>query len=133
MGSFGPPHSIALLLAVAIVAALCGFTASVAVRRNKRRTRNVFLLGALCGFVAGVTLRRRIGAGNALKAALRGSKGHWLTQATLALSAAFFRIRSHGQVISAHTMRTIVTSASRYTGHGPKTSNKDAVGGFLLR
>lgn len=133
MGSFGPPHSTALLLAVAIVAALCGFTASAAVRRNKRRTRNVFLLGALCGFVAGVTLRRRVRIGNLLKAALRGPGGRCMTQATLALSAAFFRIRSHGQVINAHTIRTIATSTSRYTGHGPKTSNKDAVGGFLFR
>lgn len=127
MGSFGP------LLAVAVVAALCGFTASAVVRRKKRRTRNVFLLGALCGFLAGVTLRRRVTAGNALKAALRRTELRRMTQATLALSAAFFRIRSQGQVISAHTMRTIVTSTSRYTGHGPKTSNKDAVGGFLFR
>lgn len=119
MGSLGPPLSTALLLAVAIIAALCGFTASAVMRRKKRHTPNVFLLGALCGFVAGVTLRR--------------TKLRRMTQATLALSAAFFRIRSHGHVISAHTMRTIVTSASRYSGHGPKTSNRDAVGGFLLR
>ena len=30
-------------------------------------------------------------------------------------------------------MRTIATSANKYTGHGPNTSNSDAVGGFLLR
>ena len=49
------------------------------------------------------------------------------------LSLACRRVRSHGQVIRAHTMRTIVTSVSRYTGHGPNTSSSDAVGGFLLR
>jgi hypothetical protein len=55
MGSLGPPHLIALLLAVAIIAATCGFTASAAARRNKRRARGLFLLGVFCGFMAGVT------------------------------------------------------------------------------
>ena len=34
-------------------------------------------------------------------------------QATCELSVACRRVRSHGQVIRAHTMRTIVISASR--------------------
>ena len=43
------------------------------------------------------------------------------------------RARSHGQVIRAHTMRTSVVAVSRYTGHGPNTSSRDAVAGFPLR
>jgi hypothetical protein len=58
MGSLGPPHLV-LLFAVAMVAAACGFTASVVMRRKKRRARGIFLMGAFCGFMAGVTMRRR--------------------------------------------------------------------------
>src|SRR5829696_9392196 len=58
MGSLGPPHLIALLLAVAVVAATCGFAASAA-RTKKRRAKGIFLLGVFCGFMAGVTVRRR--------------------------------------------------------------------------
>src|SRR3954469_417445 len=54
-------------------------------------------------------------------------------QATCELSSECRRIRSHGHVIKAHTMRTITVSANRYTGHGPNTSSTDAVGGFRLR
>ncbi|OBI75656.1 hypothetical protein [Mycobacterium sp. E740] len=73
MGLFGPPASIALLLAVAIVAAAGGFAASAVMRRNKRRTRMVFLLGALFGFVAGLRGRKRLKA--ALPLPLRGLTG----------------------------------------------------------
>jgi hypothetical protein len=64
MGSLGTAHLISLLLVVATVAALCGFTASALTRRNKRRTRGVFLVGVFCGLLAGRILRgRRGGAG----------------------------------------------------------------------
>ena len=59
MGSVGPTHLISLLLAVAIIAAICGFIASAVVRRNNRRARGFFLLGFLCGFIASPILRRR--------------------------------------------------------------------------
>ena len=44
MGSLGPPHLIAVLLAVAFVAAACGFAASAMALRSKRRGRRLFLL-----------------------------------------------------------------------------------------
>jgi hypothetical protein len=59
MGSLGPTHLISLLLAVAIIAATCGFIASAVVRRNKRRSRRLFLLGFFCGLMAGAILRGR--------------------------------------------------------------------------
>ena len=59
MGSLGPTAPIAVLLAVAIVAAISGFIASVLARRNKRRARGIFVVGFACGLVAGTVLRRR--------------------------------------------------------------------------
>ena len=59
MGSLGPTYLIALLLAVATVASICGFLASAAVRKKKRRRRAAFLLGCVCGFLAGEVVRRR--------------------------------------------------------------------------
>src|SRR6476646_11193706 len=59
MGSLGPTHLIALLLAVAIVAATGGFVASAIARTNKRRTHRLFLLGFVCGLTAGAILRGR--------------------------------------------------------------------------
>lgn len=59
MGSLGPTHLIFLLLAVATVAAVCGFIASTVVRRNKRRARGYLLVGFCCGLLAGGILRRR--------------------------------------------------------------------------
>ena len=58
MGSVGPTNLIALLLAVAIISATCGFVASAVARRNRRRARGFFLLGFLCGFIANPILRR---------------------------------------------------------------------------
>jgi len=49
-----------LLLAVAVVAAMAGFTASVLMRRNKRCERGHFVLGFVCGLTAGTVLRRRL-------------------------------------------------------------------------
>jgi hypothetical protein len=70
MGPLGPAHLLALLLAVAIVSATCGFIGSAVSRRNKRRARRVFLLGFVCGYVAGPVLRRRRHGLNALTTAV---------------------------------------------------------------
>jgi hypothetical protein len=66
MGSLGPTHLIALLLAVAIVASTAGFVASAARRRNKRRARGWFIVGFVCGLMAGTKLRGRRGGRNVL-------------------------------------------------------------------
>jgi hypothetical protein len=71
MGSLGPTHLISLLLAVAIIAATCGFIASAVVRRNKRRARGFFLLGFFCGLMAGAILHGRRRGLNALGAVAR--------------------------------------------------------------
>ena len=71
MGSLGPTHLISLLLAVAIIAATCGFIASAVARRNKRRARGFFVLGFFCGLIAGPILRRRRRGLNALGAVAR--------------------------------------------------------------
>jgi len=64
MGSLGTAQLISLLLAVASVAALCGFVASALTRRTGQRTRRVFLLGVFCGLLAGRILpARRAGVG----------------------------------------------------------------------
>jgi uncharacterized membrane protein YeaQ/YmgE (transglycosylase-associated protein family) len=58
-------HMRALLVAVAVIAAICGFIASAVARRNKRRARGFFLLGFFCGLMAGAILRgRRCGTGH---------------------------------------------------------------------
>jgi hypothetical protein len=59
MGSLGPTHLIALLLAVAIIASITGFVASAATRRNKRHARRILALGFVCGLMAGAMLRGR--------------------------------------------------------------------------
>jgi hypothetical protein len=70
MGSLGTTQLISLLLAVATVAALCGFVASTA-RKKKRHARGIFLLGVFCGLVAGGVLRgRRSDAGRLAARAL---------------------------------------------------------------
>ena len=71
MGSLEPTHLIALLVAVAIIAAICGFIASAAARRNKRRARGLFLVGFFCGLMAGTILRGRRRGLNALGAVAR--------------------------------------------------------------
>ena len=71
MGSLGPSHLIALLLAVAIIAAIGGFITSAVTRRNKRRARGFFLLGFLCGWMAGSILRGRRRGLNGLGALAR--------------------------------------------------------------
>jgi|SRR5271157_1814813 len=71
MGLLGPTHLIALLLAVAIIAAICGFIASAVARRNRRRARGFFLLGFFCGLMTGAILRGRRRGLNALGAVAR--------------------------------------------------------------
>jgi len=56
MGSLGPMHLIAVLLAVTIIAATSGFLVA---RRTKRRARGIFAVGFFCGLTAGTVLRRR--------------------------------------------------------------------------
>ena len=71
MGSVGPTYLAFLLLAVAIIAATCGFVVSTVARRNKRRACGFFVLGFLCGFMASPILRRRRRGLNALGAVAR--------------------------------------------------------------
>jgi hypothetical protein len=59
MGALGLMQLFWLLLVVAIVAALGGYLGSAISRRNKRRTRGIFLLGFFCGSVAGAILREK--------------------------------------------------------------------------
>jgi hypothetical protein len=42
-------------------------------------------------------------------------------------------IRSHGHVISAHTMAISAVPMKTYHGHGPIRSSSDAVEGFRFR
>nr|WP_090339201.1 hypothetical protein [Mycolicibacterium malmesburyense]CRL67368.1 hypothetical protein CPGR_00403 [Mycolicibacterium malmesburyense] len=80
MGSLGLPAWVGLLIAVAITGVLCGFAASIVVRRNKRHTRLIFVVGAVCGFLAGATVVGRHGAA----VALRRAGSQWLTALGLA-------------------------------------------------
>jgi hypothetical protein len=48
-----------LMLGVATVAGLSGYTGSVLARRRRRRARGVFVLGFLCGAVTGGVVRSR--------------------------------------------------------------------------
>lgn len=91
MGSLGPTYLIALLLAVATVASICGFLASAVTRRNKRRGRAAFLVGCICGFVAGEVVRRRRRGRTSVfalcadlvlrRGGTRGSTGHFAVRA----------------------------------------------------
>jgi uncharacterized membrane protein YeaQ/YmgE (transglycosylase-associated protein family) len=85
MGSLGPTQLISLLLAVAIIGAICGFLASAVTRRKKRRARRLFLLGFFCGLMTGAIAReRRHGAGRFVRAltvaAPRVRLGWWPAQ-----------------------------------------------------
>ena len=60
-----------MLVAVAIIAATCGFIASAVVRRNKRRARVLFALGFFCGFTTSKIVRGRHRRLNALRAVAR--------------------------------------------------------------
>lgn len=67
MGFAGPAHQISLLLAVAIIAATCGFIASTVLRRNKHRARRLIVLGFFCGITVGMILRGYRRSSNAYK------------------------------------------------------------------
>lgn len=83
MGSLGATQFIFLLLAVALAGATVGFVASRVARRNKRRTRGVFLVGFLCGVMAVSVARRRWDSASRL--AVR-SLSSWVLPARLDLS-----------------------------------------------
>lgn len=59
MQAVGPTQLILLLVAVAIIAAACGFLGSLIVQRKKRRARGYFVLGFLCGATATTIMRAR--------------------------------------------------------------------------
>ena len=71
MGSVGPTHLISLLLAVAIIAAICGFIASAVVRRNNRMYAGSSFWASSRGFIASPILRRRRRGLNVLGAVAR--------------------------------------------------------------
>jgi hypothetical protein len=48
-------------------------------------------------------------------------------------SLACRRVRSHGQVIRAHTMSMSAAAVNTYNGHRPNASSRVAVAGFPLR
>lgn len=75
MGSAGTTQLILLLVAVAIVAGLCGFVAS-GLRRRTRRAPVYFSIGFGCGLLAGAILRRRHRGWHALGAVVRQLVDH---------------------------------------------------------
>jgi hypothetical protein len=85
MGWLGPPQLIAVLVALAATASLCGYTASALARRKRRRAKRFFIAGFLCGFTVGVVTRRRwqdIGrmGVRALRSAPASNRLGWSTQ-----------------------------------------------------
>ena len=111
--------SLPLILLVAFgTGAVCGFIASAVILRNKRRARGYFILGVLTGFLASALTHGRYRKLSAFGALARGLVRterirRPVPQAGLATAFAWRRLRSHGQVIRAHTIRTIATSARR--------------------
>jgi hypothetical protein len=59
MGALGPTGLMVLLLAVAAIASACGYVTSAVARKNKRRTRAVFVLGFLAGSLTNAVARER--------------------------------------------------------------------------
>lgn len=103
MGSLGPTLMTSLLLAVALVAATCGFIASTVVQRKKRRARGFFLLGLFCGLTAGVILRGR----------RRGLN-------TLAAVARYADVRAPRTGLLRGAVRIGVHALTRAASHGPR-------------
>ena len=116
MSAAGP---LPLILLVAFgTGAVCGFIASAVILRCKRRARGYFILGVLTGFLASALTHGRYRKLSAFGALARGLVRterirRPVPQAGLATAFAWRRLRSHGQVIRAHTIRTIATSARR--------------------
>jgi hypothetical protein len=82
MQAVGPTQLILLLVAVAIIAAVCGFLGSLVMQRKKRRARGYFLVGFLCGATAtSIRRMRRRGvrrfAARALTLALPAGRSRW--------------------------------------------------------
>ena len=107
-----------LLVAFAGTGAISGFIASAVILRNKRRARGYFILGVLTGLTAAALTQGRHRKLSALAALVRGfgrpeRTRRLVRQAGLGPSFAWRRLRSHGQVIRAHTIRTIAISARR--------------------
>jgi uncharacterized membrane protein YeaQ/YmgE (transglycosylase-associated protein family) len=122
MGSVGPTHLISLLLAVAIIAAICGFIASAVVRRNKRRARGFFLLGFLCGFIASPILRRRRRGLNVLGAVARCADVRPLTADTSSLAVSRFRrplLRHHFSIAIVAAAVALPDEPAATSGTGP--------------
>lgn len=86
MQAVGPTQLIVLLVAVAVIAAACGFLGSALVRRRKRRARGVFVLGFLCGVTASTLVRTRRRVRHALRIETR-SDAYRLAARVLALTA----------------------------------------------
>lgn len=59
MQAVGPTQLILLLVAVAIIAAACGFLGSLIVQRKKRPVCGYFVVGFLCGVTATTIMRAR--------------------------------------------------------------------------
>lgn len=75
-----------LFMAVAVVAALCGFLAAAVVHGRKRSRKRAFLVGVLCGFLAGRIVGGRRPGAKILKAIGTTSRRSWLTTTTAAVS-----------------------------------------------
>jgi hypothetical protein len=71
MGAAGPLQLI-LLVAVAGIAAVCGFIASAVILRKKRHARRYFILGVVTGLTAAAITRGRYRNLSALAALARG-------------------------------------------------------------
>jgi hypothetical protein len=71
MGATGPLQ-VVLFVAVAVVAASCGFLISTVRLRKKRRARVYFVLGVVTGLVAAAVPRGRFRAANGAIALGRG-------------------------------------------------------------
>ena len=59
MYALGTAYPLSLLLIVAALAAVSGFSAAVLARTKKRRPRRIFVVGFVCGLAASTVLRRR--------------------------------------------------------------------------
>ena len=110
MGSLG---LISLLLAVAIIAATCGYIGSAIARRNKRRARGYFILGFMCGSMAGTILRRtRRGTDHFATRALTLVASHRRVGRYLPLGGGPSLGASRARTVNALTQRIIMAMAN---------------------
>ena len=86
MGSPATTQLMLLFMAVAVVAALCGFLAAAVVHGRKRPRKRAFLVGVLCGLLAGRIVGGRRPGAKILKAIGTTSRRSWLTTTTAAVS-----------------------------------------------